>query len=101
MPNRKFPQKAAKKLGVTDNQLKPGLIVEEIGNSYSASLLLGLSAVLEKAKPGQSILLTSYGSGAGADTLSLRTTSLLVEKKKGWKVRILLKIKKRLIILLI
>jgi hydroxymethylglutaryl-CoA synthase len=71
MPNAKFPARAAKLLGISEGQLKTGLIVPEIGNPYSASSLLGLIKVLEKASKGQKILVTSYGSGAGSDNLSL------------------------------
>jgi hydroxymethylglutaryl-CoA synthase len=70
MPNAKFPLRAAKKLGVSEKQLKTGFLVPEIGNPYSASSLLGLIEVLETAKPRQKILVTSYGSGAGSDVLS-------------------------------
>lgn len=71
MPNAKFPSRAAKKLGVTDQQLKFGFLAPQIGNPYSASSLLGLAAVLNQAKKSQKILITSYGSGAGSDSLSL------------------------------
>lgn len=83
MPNKKFPERVAKRLGVSKTQLKPSMIVESIGNPYSASSLLALCAVLEKAEADQSILLTSYGSGAGADTLSFKTTTLLIKKQRG------------------
>lgn len=70
MPNAKFPQRVAGKLGVTPQQLKAGFLVPEIGNPYSASSLLGLTSVLDQAKAKQKILVTSYGSGSGSDSLS-------------------------------
>lgn len=79
MPNGKFPSEVAKRLGFKKKQLEPGLVVEEIGNPYSASSLLGLCSVLAVAKPNQLIFLTSYGSGAGADSFILKTTELLPE----------------------
>jgi len=69
MPNAKFPQKVARDLGFTEEQLELGLVVREIGNTYSACSLIGLARVLEEANRGDVILLASYGSGAGADAL--------------------------------
>lgn len=66
-PNGKFPQDAAKRLGFTSKQLMPSFLVSRIGNPYSASSLLGLAAVLDVAKPGETIFMVSYGSGAGSD----------------------------------
>ncbi len=81
-PNGKFPRQAAKKLGFTKEQIKDGLLVNKIGNTYSGATPLGLSAVLDIAKPGQKILATSYGSGAGSDSFLLTTTDELVEARK-------------------
>ena len=74
MPNAKFPKRAAKILGFTPEQMKPGLVVERIGNCYSGSSPLGLAAVLDIAKPGDRIIMTSYGSGAGSDSFVLMVT---------------------------
>lgn len=67
MPNAKFPERMAKEFGFTRNQMEHGFIVPHIGNTYSACSPLGLMHVLQKAKEGQTILLVSYGSGAGSD----------------------------------
>lgn len=67
MPNGKFPKEAAKRLGFTEAQLAPSLTVSLIGNPYSASTLLGFSAVLDQARAGDRICMVSYGSGAGSD----------------------------------
>jgi len=82
MPNGKFPVEVASNLGFEKEQLEPGLVVNKIGNPYSASSLLGLCAVLEIAKPRELIFLTSYGSGAGADSFILKTTKLLTTARK-------------------
>lgn len=82
MPNGKFPRIAAKKLGFTSEQLAPSLIVDTIGNPYSASSLLGLSAVLDIAQPEEKIFFVSYGSGAGSDGFIFQTTNKLKGKQK-------------------
>jgi hydroxymethylglutaryl-CoA synthase len=83
MPNCKFPKEVSKKLGFTPKQLETGFKVEQIGNPYSASSLLGLAAVLDVAKPKQKIFLCSYGSGAGSDAFILETTPLLLKYQKN------------------
>ncbi len=80
-PNVKFPLKAGKRLGFTMEQLKPGLLVNEIGNVYAGSSPIGLSAILDLAAPDDRVLLVSYGSGAGSDAFSLRVTEAIVERQ--------------------
>jgi hydroxymethylglutaryl-CoA synthase len=87
MPNGKFPKRAAKRLGFSQKQLDPGLVVAEVGNTYSASSLIGLCRVLDKVGSGKRILLTSYGSGAGSDTLAFKTTDLLSKRRKDSSLR--------------
>jgi hydroxymethylglutaryl-CoA synthase len=80
-PNVKFPQRAASLLGFTDEQIKVGLLAGEIGNVYSGSCMIGLTAILDVAKPGDRILMISYGSGAGSDAFDLRVTNLIEERR--------------------
>jgi len=81
-PNVKFPQRAAQRLGFTYDQIKVGMLVNEIGNAYAGSSLLGLTAVLDVARPGERIFLVSFGSGAGSDAFSLLVTDLIEERQR-------------------
>jgi hydroxymethylglutaryl-CoA synthase len=81
MPNGKFPVRAGAMLGFSKEQMEPGLVVKRIGNCYSGSSPLGLTATLDVAKPGDKILLTSYGSGAGSDSFILTVTDKIEERR--------------------
>ena len=81
-PNAKYPLRAATMIGIPLDKVKPGLVVPWIGNTYSGSSLIGLAAILDIAKPGQRILMTSYGSGAGSDSFSLMVTDAIEEKRR-------------------
>jgi len=83
MPNGKFPKEVAKRLGFSKEQIAAGLVVDKIGNPYSGSALVGLSAVLDVAKPNDTIFFCSYGSGAGADAFSLRVTKEITAFQKN------------------
>lgn len=76
-PNTKFPQRIAKQLGFSAEQIKTGLLAPVIGNTYAAASPIGLTAILDEAKAGDRILMVSYGSGAGSDALDLRVTERL------------------------
>jgi hydroxymethylglutaryl-CoA synthase len=78
-PNAKFPQKVGKQLGFTSEQIKPGLLVNVIGNTYAGSAMVGLTAVLDVAEPGDRVLVVSFGSGAGSDAFALRVTDRITE----------------------
>ena len=79
MPNGKFPLTAGKKLGFRREQLETGWVVPTMGNTYSGSSPTGLAAILDIAEPGDLILITSFGSGAGSDSFVLRATERLPE----------------------
>ena len=81
-PNGKFPINVAKQLGFEMKQIEQGLLVPLIGNTYSGSSLLGLAAVLDVAKPGDKVLVTSFGSGAGSDSFVLEIKEP-IEKKRA------------------
>lgn len=80
-PNTKFPQRAGQMLGFTPEQIAPGLLVPTIGNTYSGSSIIGLTATLDVAQPGDRILLVSFGSGAGSDAFDLTVTDKILERR--------------------
>lgn len=81
-PNGKFPLRAGKTLGFPEKKLESNLIVSKIGNTYSAASMLVLTHILDKAKPGERILLTSFGSGAGSDSFLFKVTDNIKKIKK-------------------
>ncbi len=80
-PNTKFPQRVASMLGFNKEQIAPGLLVPLIGNTYAGAAILGLSAILDVAKPGDRILMVSFGSGAGSDAFDIVVTEALLERR--------------------
>ena len=80
-PNAKFPQRVGQMLGFSPEQIQTGLLVPVIGNTYAGAALIGLTAVLDVAKPGDRILMVSVGSGAGSDAFMLRVTGRIAEHR--------------------
>lgn len=76
-PNAKFPQRVAKILGFTPEQIRPGLVVPRLGNTYSGSSMIGLAATLDCAKAGDRIFVASFGSGAGSDAFDIEVTDAI------------------------
>lgn len=80
-PNAKFPQRAAGMLGFSMEQLELGLLVPVIGNTYAGAAMIGLTAVLDIAQPGERILVVSFGSGAGSDAFDIVVTDKVSERQ--------------------
>ena len=80
-PNTKFPQRVAAQLGFSKEQIAPGLLVPVIGNTYAGAAIIGLSATLDIAEPGDRILLVSFGSGAGSDAFAITVSEAINERR--------------------
>jgi len=78
-PNGKFPMRVGLDLGFTKAQLETGWLSPWLGNTYSGASPMGLTAVLDVATPGDLVLLTSFGSGAGSDSFVLKVTDRVTE----------------------
>ncbi len=93
-PNGKFPLKVGKTLGFKPEQLEQGLLTPHIGNTYSGATPIGLCSILDIAEPGQSVLVVSYGSGAGSDAFDLKITKNISKRRAKVPVMELIKHKK-------
>ena len=78
-PNGKFPMRVGKRLGFTRKQIEPGWLAPRLGNTYSGASPLGMTSTLDISKPGDMILMISYGSGAGSDAFIWRVTDRIKE----------------------
>ena len=78
-PNGKFPERVARKLGFTHEQTQQGWLAPTLGNTYSGSSPMGLTAILDIAKPGDRVFMISYGSGSGSDGFIWRVTDRIKE----------------------
>jgi len=81
-PNAKFPKRVGKRMGFSTEQIEPGLLSTDIGNTYAGAAITGLSATLDIAKPGDRILMVSFGSGAGSDAFVWEVTEA-IEARRG------------------
>ncbi len=81
-PDAKAPVTAVKKLGIKSEKMPSSIVSPVCGDTGSSSVLIELAAVLDQAKPGERIIMASYGSGAGSDAFSLLVSDN-VDKKRG------------------
>jgi len=68
-PNPKFPTRAMEDW-LQSRTMEDGTSRLRDRNTYAGSAMIGLSAVLDEARPGQRILMVSYGSGAAPTRLT-------------------------------
>lgn len=81
-PNGKFPTRVAGQLGFESWQIEKGLLTPNIGNTYSGAVPLGLASILDISKPGDRILVVSYGSGAGSDAFDITVTDNMMNYER-------------------
>lgn len=68
--NLKLQGKIAAKFGFTQEQLVDTLL-QSAGDTGAAQSLIGIANALEKARPGDRILVVDYGNGANAMTMTV------------------------------
>jgi hydroxymethylglutaryl-CoA synthase len=82
-PNGKFPMRVGKMMGFKKEQLETGWLTPWLGNTYSGASPIGLTAILDVAKPGDKIFMVSYGSGSGSDGFVYTATEHLPAVQKA------------------
>lgn len=92
-PNPRVYKALTNKLQLKSEQL-PDLLLDQVGDTGSAYPLMLFSTALEKAKPGDKILLVGYGSGG--DSLIFEVTSEIENYKRTKKNNKFLKRRKSL-----
>jgi len=80
-PDDRLPGLTAKALGINRELLAPGL-ASILGDLGSSSVFISLAGILDKAKPGERILLASYGSG-GSNAISIIVRDEIEGKMKN------------------
>ncbi len=80
-PNVKFPKRVGRQLGFSAEQMEKGMLCDRIGNTYAGSSLIGLTAILDQAEPGDRVLAVSFGSGAGSDAFGLEITEAVRDRR--------------------
>ena len=64
-------------------QIQPGLLVSVIGNTYAGAAIMGLTATIDIAQPGDRTLVVSFSSGAGSDAFDITVTDKVTERAGG------------------
>ncbi len=73
-PDGRSGVRAVDKFKFTKEQVTFGSLAANVGNLGACSTLLGLANVLDNAKPGERIIMASYGPGSDALSLMVQQT---------------------------
>ena len=73
--------KCPQRVHIQLEQIAPGLLVSQIGNTYSGAAIIGLTGILDIAEPGDRVLMVSFGSGAGSDAFGILVTEKITERQ--------------------
>lgn len=84
-PNMKSPAGIAKKLGLDPKTQMADAFFATVGDAGCPQSLLTLNGVLEDAKPGDKILLVSYGDGADVILLEVKDGIEKLQARRGVK----------------
>ncbi len=71
-PDARVPTTVGSRMQFTEHQLAAGMTSKVLGDLGAASTPVSLAAALDDAKPGDRIMVISYGSGSGSDALSFK-----------------------------
>ena len=83
-PNARAHGALAKKMGFAPAQVQDNLL-EKVGDTCAAWPLMMLAGALEEAKPGDRILVASYGQGV--DVLLFKVTDQIGKMKDKWGIK--------------
>jgi len=79
-PDDRLPGYVVKALGINRDRMAPP-IASTIGDLGCSSAFISLAAILDKATPGQKVLLGTYGSG-NSTAVSMTVTAQIESRKK-------------------
>lgn len=81
-PDPGYVMRAIRGIGISPDKVAQGMVSQFIGNPGSASVLIALAAILDKAKPGERVLMASYGEGV-SDAFSILPIEKIEEKRQN------------------
>lgn len=82
-PNARQLSAVTKKLGFDDKAQVQDLLHGQVGDTGSAMSLMSLVSILEQAKPGERILLNSYGNGNDTFIITTNESVANIKDRRG------------------